>query len=503
MSFSTLTSSKSKPAHVEVACHECSWVHLTVACVPVKHRAAFNLRSFLHESVFILLSTESHNVFLHLAIALVQTRFTMGAACHDSFCGKSHGAMCLKNTPHLHRSMSCPSSRRLSSSSASFNGHNVFLHFDIAQVKTRFTREPLVTNVCLVLTVACAEKHRAALNLRSFLHGSVFILLFIESPTVFLHFDIVLVRTNFTREPLVTTASSLTLTVACVVEHVPFRSPPFRSPPPPSKPPPPVFYHMCVCVFFSFFCCFFLCVLSGNPLPDIPPPPSKGLRSPPFKAPPPPFERACAVCDPTRPGRRGSQPENSKRARAPVLQTTKIPREDTQRDTERAKWWREREEKARNFGLPTLRGPTFSRFGPPTLRGPTLRPPLPFSPGRGRPFPSPKANSTLTNSTLATVWSTLANSTLANSTLANSSWANRVDHPHPDHPHLDRPHPDRVCVCCVCWSKICVIPRTPRPSAGPPKISRFFSFSHPPFSIFFSLSGCLLVSFFFSLGSSR
>ena len=30
--------------------------------------------------------------------------------------------------------------------------------------------------------------------------------------------------------------------------------------------------------------------------------------------------------------------------------TTKIPREDTQRDTERAKWWREREEKERNSG---------------------------------------------------------------------------------------------------------------------------------------------------------
>ena len=45
--------------------------------------------------------------------------------------------------------------------------------------------------------------------------------------------------------------------------------------------------------------------------------------------------------------------------------------------------------------------------------------------------------------------------------------------------------------------------RTPppldRPSAGPPKISRFFFFL-PPFSFFFSLSGDLLVSFFLSLG---
>ena len=66
-------------------------------------------------------------------------------------------------------------------------------------------------------------------------------------------------------------------------------------------------------------------------------------------------------------GARTRQSENSKRAhlRAPALQnTTKIPREDPQRDTMRTKRWREREEKARNFG-------------PPTLRGPTLRGPLP------------------------------------------------------------------------------------------------------------------------------
>ncbi len=67
---------------------------------------------------------------------------------------------------------------------------------------------------------------------------------------------------------------------------------------------------------------------------------------------------------PRRPqSRRGftRQPENSKRAhlRVPAFNhTTKIPREDTQRDTKRAKWWREREKKARNCGLPTLRGPT-------------------------------------------------------------------------------------------------------------------------------------------------
>ena len=85
-------------------------------------------------------------------------------------------------------------------------------------------------------------------------------------------------------------------------------------------------------------------------------------------------------------GARKRQPENSKRAhfRAPALQnTTKIPREDSQRDTETAKRWREREEKARNFGPPTLRGPTLRE---PTLRDPTLRgPTLLGSPPFGAP----------------------------------------------------------------------------------------------------------------------
>ena len=67
------------------------------------------------------------------------------------------------------------------------------------------------------------------------------------------------------------------------------------------------------------------------------------------------------------------QPENSKRAhfRAPVLQnTTKIPREDPQRDTKRVKWWREREEKGRNFGPPTLRAPTFLGLDSPPFGAP-------------------------------------------------------------------------------------------------------------------------------------
>ena len=60
--------------------------------------------------------------------------------------------------------------------------------------------------------------------------------------------------------------------------------------------------------------------------------------------------------------------------------TTKIQREDTQRDTERVKRWRERDRKARNVGTPpfgappTLLGPTFSGAHPPgpTLGGPTF-----------------------------------------------------------------------------------------------------------------------------------
>ena len=80
-------------------------------------------------------------------------------------------------------------------------------------------------------------------------------------------------------------------------------------------------------------------------------------------------------------GARTRQPENSKRAhfRAPALQnTTKIPREDPQRDTETAKRWREREEKARNSGPPTLRAPPFGAppFGAPPFGAPPFGAPL-------------------------------------------------------------------------------------------------------------------------------
>ena len=65
-------------------------------------------------------------------------------------------------------------------------------------------------------------------------------------------------------------------------------------------------------------------------------------------------------------------------------------------------------------------------------------------------------------------------------------------------------------VCCVGRSKICVISRTShpyagppdRPSAGPPKISRFFFLLPPPFSFFFFLSGDLLVEFWWCFGQS-
>ena len=56
--------------------------------------------------------------------------------------------------------------------------------------------------------------------------------------------------------------------------------------------------------------------------------------------------------------------------------TTKIPREDPQRDTKRAKWWQEREKKSAKFWASHPSGPhpsgPFFWFGPPTLRGPEL-----------------------------------------------------------------------------------------------------------------------------------
>ena len=83
------------------------------------------------------------------------------------------------------------------------------------------------------------------------------------------------------------------------------------------------------------------------------------------------------------------QPDNSKRVHltAPALpNTTKNPREDPPRETKRGKMGAGEGQKARNFGLPTLRDPTlrapffgvpfFLGLGPhprcPTLQGPTM-----------------------------------------------------------------------------------------------------------------------------------
>ena len=70
-----------------------------------------------------------------------------------------------------------------------------------------------------------------------------------------------------------------------------------------------------------------------------------------------------------KPGRRGSHTTAWELQMCPfqgpgTSNTTKIPRKEPQRDTATTKRWREREEKARNFGPPTLRGST--------LRGPTF-----------------------------------------------------------------------------------------------------------------------------------
>ena len=53
-------------------------------------------------------------------------------------------------------------------------------------------------------------------NLWSFLHESVFIILLIEGHNVFLDFDIAQTKTRYTRQPLVTNVSVVNLTVACV-----------------------------------------------------------------------------------------------------------------------------------------------------------------------------------------------------------------------------------------------------------------------------------------------
>ena len=197
MSFSTSTSPKSKHASRGSRLSRMfPWVNLTVACVPEKHRAAFNLRSFLHEIVFILLFIEGHNVFLHFDIVLVKA----GLALEPLITTVSSVDLTVARVPEKHRAAFNLRSFLHESvfTSTSFNlrsflhervfillfieSHDVLLHYNIAQVKTRFTREP--TNVSLVnLTLACVpEKHRAAFNLRSFLQKTTMTFSTLTSP---------------------------------------------------------------------------------------------------------------------------------------------------------------------------------------------------------------------------------------------------------------------------------------------------------------------------------
>ena len=62
--------------------------------------------------VFILLFIDSHNLFLHFDVAQVKTRFMWEPLVTNVSLGKSHNGMCLSETP-------CPSSKRTSSSVSS------------------------------------------------------------------------------------------------------------------------------------------------------------------------------------------------------------------------------------------------------------------------------------------------------------------------------------------------------------------------------------------------
>ena len=86
-------------------------------------------------------------------------------------------------------------------------------------------------------------------------------------------------------------------------------------------------------------------------------------------------------------GARTRQPENSKRAhfRAPALQTPPKFHEKTPRERKKKEnCGGRREKKARNYGLPTLRGSTLRGS---TLRGPTLRGSTPSGPHPSGPPP--------------------------------------------------------------------------------------------------------------------
>ena len=140
----------------------------------MKHRAAFSLRSFLHENVFILLFIEGHNVFRPLCQRPGQNTLHAGTACHE--CSL------------VNLTVACvPVEHRDEFNLRSFLHENVFILLFISTLTSPRSKHAsrgslLSTNVSLVnLTLHVSEKHRAASNLMSFRHESVFILLFTES----------------------------------------------------------------------------------------------------------------------------------------------------------------------------------------------------------------------------------------------------------------------------------------------------------------------------------
>ena len=167
----------------------------------MKHRAAFSVRSFLHESVFILLFIEGHNVFRPLCQRPGENTLHSGTACHErSLVNLTVACVAVEHRDEFNL--------------RSFLHENVFILLFISTLTSPRSKHAsrgslLSTNVSLVnLTLACVpEKHRAASNLMSFRHESVFILLFTESHNGFLLFDIALVRAPFTRQSLATNVS--------------------------------------------------------------------------------------------------------------------------------------------------------------------------------------------------------------------------------------------------------------------------------------------------------
>ena len=158
------------------------------------------------------------------------------------------------------------------------------------------------------------------------------------------------------------TCSGFGVVVVVVVAGLDFPGPPSAGPPLHDPPPPDRPKFRSFCVSLGVFSLNFGGVLER--------------RSPSMCA----FRvlgLSCETSGPTRPGRRGSH-TTARELQTCTFQgpcasnTTKIPREDPQRDTMRRKRWREREKKSAKFWAPHPRGPTLRG---PTLRGPTLRGP--------------------------------------------------------------------------------------------------------------------------------